>query len=178
MKKLMLIILLLIPLMADADQVYMQTDQNGNVTYSDMPADNARPVNLPQVSTAPAPQPKQAPAAAPAPTTTPVPVPVGNKPYTEFDLVSPVDQETIQNQPSIPVEVKVEPELQPGDKVQIMLDGAPWGPPAPSIHFVFNAPERGTHTMSAELINGSQQVIKETNTVTVYIHQAHNGGAP
>jgi hypothetical protein len=177
MKKLMLILLLFVPLLAHAEQVYMQTDQNGNVTYSDTPADNAKPVNLPQISTAPAPQPKQVPLAT-APATMPVPVPVGNKPYIEFDLMQPIDQATIQNQPSIPVDVKVAPELQPGDKVQIMLDGAPWGPPAPAIHFVFNAPERGTHTLSAELINASQQVIKETNTVTVYIHQAHNGGAP
>ena len=65
---------------------------------------------------------------------------------------SPVDQESIQNQPSVNIELKIDPPLQAGDKVQIFLDGAPWGPPAPTTHFVFNAPDRGTHTLSAKII--------------------------
>jgi hypothetical protein len=173
MKRIICILVCLLPLICVAE-VYEQKDQNGNIIFTDMPADgSAKPVDLPQISTAPGPTPKP---------TVQQPVPSANTParvaYTVFDLAAPVDQETIQNQPVIPVDIKINPDLQPGDTIQVFIDGSPWGPPAASTHFVFNAPPRGTHTLAAKLIDNRQQTIKETNTITMFIHQAHNGGAP
>jgi len=179
MKVLIFILLLIIPLACCA-AVYMQTDANGNVSFSDIPQDaNAKAVDLPQVNAAPGPAPVQPVAATPAQAqpVTAIPVSPVNKPYVLFDIDSPANQATIQNQPSIPIEIKIDPPLQTGDKVQIYLDGSPWGPAAPTTHFIFNAPDRGTHTLSARLMNISGQILKETDTITIYIHQAHNGGA-
>src|SRR5437588_8336323 len=65
------------------------------------------------------------------------------KPYSTFMIVSPKDQETIQNQPVIPVEITTEPKLQDGDRIQLLLDGKFWGEPAPSTHFEMVQVNRG-----------------------------------
>ena len=60
MKTNILLILTLVSGMAYAvDTVYMQSDPNGNVTFSDTPQGNAQPVALPQISVTNGPQPAQ-----------------------------------------------------------------------------------------------------------------------
>ena len=166
--------------MACMAAVYVQTDKSGNIEYTDVPSgDNAKQVDLPQVNTAPGPAAagenpasgsitveKEAPAVPAAPA----------KAYSVFDLASPADGETIQNQPVIPIDIKIDPPLRPNDKIQIYLDGTPWGPPGKSTHFEFNAPDRGTHTLSAKLLDVNNNVVMQSGVNTVYIHHAHLGG--
>jgi hypothetical protein len=102
----------------------------------------------------------------------------GNAAYKNLAIISPQDKETIQNQPVIPVSVTTDPVLQKGDSVQIYLDGKPWGPAKPQTQFTFTQPDRGTHTLSAVILNSSQQILLQTQPITVYIHQAHLGNFP
>ena len=100
------------------------------------------------------------------------------KPYTKFIMLSPLNQATIQNQPTISVELGIDPPLQKGDMIQIYLDGRMWGAPGNSPYFEFLAPERGTHQISAKLIDEKGAVLKETSSNTVFIHQAHIPTSP
>jgi len=183
MKYSLFILLAILSFICFAD-VYMQTDKNGNTTFSDAPMGaDAKKIEAPEINTVSSPSSKTpaqnatAGGAQTVPTNQIIIGPV-KKPYTTFIINSPANEETIQNQPSIPVNIKIEPNLQEGDIVQIYLDGAPWGNPAPTTHFQLTAPERGIHQISAKLMDKNGQVLKESPSNRIYVHQAALGGSP
>jgi len=186
MKKLLLILFFILPLTCFAE-IYKSVDANGNVTYTDkqtnsnqvqvvLPASNtvSSPSTVNNTNTGNVPSPGSANPATPV-NAVPVIVTVtkANKPYTKFEIISPANEETIQNQPTIPIKINVEPALQPGDVIQIYLDGSPWGNPLHNTQFQFTAPDRGTHVISATLFDNSMGVLKQSNSNTIYVHHTH-----
>lgn len=181
MKFKLFILLLSISTLSFAD-VYQSIDQNGNISYSDTPSnDQSKKLSNSEISQS-----------STVVTTTRAPQPSGTegnannnpasniaenksvkKPYMQFAIVSPSNEATIQNQPNISVDIKIDPSLQEGDVIQILLDGTPWGAPNATTHFEFPQPNRGVHIISAKLIDKNQIVLKQSNAVRVYIHQAH-----
>jgi hypothetical protein len=95
--------------------------------------------------------------------------------YKKFEMASPKDKQTFQNQQKIPVLVTVNPDFLPGSKVQVYVDGSPYGEPAPKSSFTLNKLDRGIHTVYAELIDKNGAVIRTTSTVTIYVHHASLG---
>lgn len=186
-----LLISLFVCSLAHAADVYQQQSKTGGVVYSDVPqSPNATVVQTAPANTAPTTAAPEAPSSASEETPA---TPSGaattsaqqgaaqttevHKPYTTLYIASPANEETIQNQPVIYVSVKVEPSLQKGDKIQIFLDGNPWGKSLASTRFQFTAPDRGTHSISAELIDEQNKILKTSGANTIYVHQAHIGGA-
>lgn len=164
------LVLFLFPLVCLAD-IYQEVDSSGNIEYSDVPLNsNAQRVDLPPASTASAPAAPKPVAAQNAKAAAPQ-----QFSYDVFDILSPANMETIQNQPTISVEISIDPPLRPSDKIQVYLDGSPWGPPGKTANFTFNAPDRGTHTLSAQVLDSSNNVLKESNVNTIYVHQAALG---
>lgn len=153
--------------------VYMQTDKNGNITYSDIPLPQSKEIELPSIiNTTPSVQQSS------EVITNDSQEEVINHPYTQFSILSPKDQETIQNQPTINVDIALKPNLQKGDKIQLLLDGKLIGDPAASIHLQLPLIERGVHQLYAVIINEKQQVIQQTNPVTIFIHRANLNSSP
>lgn len=189
-KKILLILFFLSACSTFAD-VYKSIDAAGNVTYSDAPQnDQAEKIELPQdhageaLTTTPA---ENAASTEQASSLEPNPVPNADqtlivkpekKPYTQFSISSPANGETLQNQPTIKVEISINPPLQEGDMVQIYLDNNAWGPPAHATQFQFTKPDRGTHQISAKLIGNDNTTLKSSGSNTVYIHQAHIPTSP
>lgn len=178
MRQFILIMLTLFLSFAYAAQIYMNQDKNGNVTYSDTPlSPNSQPIATPTGNIV-----SGTPTAAPMPGNNPLaPNPLldtvnsGNKAYTSFDIATPANGETIQNQPGMSVIITITPPLQPGDYVQVFLDGRPWGKAGPMTAFSFVTPDRGTHSVSAKLFNKDNQVLKTSSSNTFYVHQAALG---
>lgn len=175
MKKLFLLFL---PLMLTAAYaaIYVTNTPN-SVEYSDTPSANASEVQMTPLNTvntaAPA---AAAPANAKSPTGSSAVAAGDNKPSTEltyktFAIVNPKDGDTINNQPVIPVEMQVDPVMQPGDKIQLYLDGSPAGTPTATNYQELGLVERGTHTVYGEIINSAQTGIKRSNTITIYVHR-------
>jgi hypothetical protein len=92
--------------------------------------------------------------------------------YRTFLIITPQDQENIQNQVTIPVEVKLEPNLQSGNKVMLVLDGKPQGVGVASTHLTLGNVERGQHTLSAVIVDSNNQVLSRSNSVTIYWHRS------
>lgn len=158
--------------------IYLQIDKKGNPIFSDTPI--GLPANIlivPEVNQMTPPMPITA-----LPKTSVEPsndiVVEARKPYMQFDFTSPVDQETIQNQPTISVSLHVAPPLQEDDVIQIYLDGNAWGNAQPNTHFEFTAPYRGTHTLFAKILDKNQRILKQTKNITIYVHQAHIPTSP
>jgi hypothetical protein len=170
MNYLLVILLLVSPLSFSA--VFKQVSKDGNITYSDVPMKNAEELNLPDASTIkvtpPAPIAVSGEASAGAASVT-VDSEKKYKPYTSFLITSPKNLETFHNQRNILIEAKSDPELQTGDQVQLFLDGKPSGNPAPTSSQVLQILDRGTHTVSAAILNSSQQVVSQSNAITIYI---------
>jgi hypothetical protein len=184
MKNLLAFVLIFVTVSAYA-AIYQQVDESGNTTYSDMPLNqNAKVVELKSttipsttdlnasVSTTASTDAKSKDTKAPAVTAQEEVL----QPYSYFAIDVPKDNDTFQNQRSIPVEVKTTPALQKGDKVQLYLDGNPFGAPQESSHLTLDNVERGSHQISASLVRGGQ-VLRTSQVITLFIHYA-NAGLP
>lgn len=159
--------------------IYMQEDENGNIAYSDTPSANSKVLNMPDVESASS-EFQVTPELSTSSSTTAEPTSSGDateptavNQYRSFAIVSPKDQENIQNQPTLPVEIKTEPALQKGDKIQVLLDGKLTGNPSESTHIELGQLERGTHVLSAIIVNQKQQVLQQTNPITIYVNRVN-----
>jgi hypothetical protein len=159
----------------------MQVDSNGNTVYSDIPSAQAKQLDISTGAN------KEHQPPAPKPVNTSVTKSATDeavseavekddvkKPYTAFSISSPVEQDTFQNQRDIPVEIKIDPELQKGDTIQLMVDGQANGGAQASTHLQVHQLDRGTHQVYAVLFDGQKQ-LRESNRVTFYVHYAHVG---
>ncbi len=167
MRYVLMIILLFTSLVCLA-AIYFQKDANGNIIYSDTPlTDNAQSINIPSTKHSSTP-----PVSPPIPSDTAAKKDIGNKAYTTFFIVSPTDQETIQNQPVITVSINIDPKLQSGDKIQLYVDGKAWGGAEANTQFTLDHIDRGIHQLYAVLLNQNGITIKQSNNVTLYVHYA------
>lgn len=170
MKCLLAICLLLMTFTCHA-AIYQTIDNSGNTVYSDQPiGQNAQRIDMGSkqnpaiLNTSPDTTSSQPPATiAPAETA---------HTYTVFTIDTPKDLDTFQNSRSIPVEIKIDPALQKGDSIQLILDGKPWGSTQNSPHLSLDQADRGTHQLSAVILDSNQRIIKQSNTITIYNHLA------
>jgi len=175
--KYLVLLLCFFSLSVYADDIYKTVDANGNVTFSDKPISNkSTEVVIPKVNSSPA-TPTPPPQNNPVTSTEPATPDNQNtkKPYTKFAIASPLDQDSIQNQPILHVTLDVQPELQDGDVIQVYVDGGPMGDAKHQTSFDFTIPYRGTHILSAILFDKDMRVLNKATPITIYVHQAHLG---
>lgn len=161
----LLIMALLLPLAAQAE-VYRWVDESGNVTYSDQPHQGAEKVQLPAITTY-EPQPGEAGKTAPGGDETTAAATVG------LQITSPKPDENIWSAPGIvDLIFQVDPELTKNQHIAILLDGK--GDPinSPSPDFRISNLDRGTHTVTAWIVNAAGQRISQTVSVTFHLHRA------
>lgn len=171
--KLFTVLLILLAAVICHAQIYEQIDKKGNIIYSDTPLnDSAKKMDLPESYQTPPP----ANASNASISTDKVPkkieLPNTSQPYQSFLIASPKNEDTIQNQPVIPIEIKIEPDLREGDSIQLMLDGNPSGPPTASTHLELANVDRGSHQLSAVVIGQNQEILNQSSPVTIYVHHA------
>jgi len=150
-------------------EIYMVVE-DGNITYSDTPMKNAKVIkvtgsdNVTTTST------------ESSPTKTPVEAVIqAKKEYKIFRIISPKDQETIPNQPTLILDLTLDPVLQPGDQVQVYVDGQPKGKLSTNMRVDAGIIDRGIHEVYAAVIDKDRKHIMQSNVITIYFHQAHVG---
>lgn len=173
MNKVLLIVLLLIITCESYAEIYQWTDSQGVIHFSDTPHEGATKLKLPDFQTYSAPSIKQ---------DTPPPDEdnLGEKQdkYKKIAILQPLNESTIRNnQGFIPITILLEPNLSPGDKLQIIVDGAPLGDPQPNLNFELSGIERGTHTIAVQVVNANGGVILSTDTITIYMQRPRVGMA-
>lgn len=152
---------------------------NGDIIYSDTPQNNSQPVVLPNLNTnislpptGPAATTKPSPISNPS--VTPDPSSTSSQTrqaYNTFIIIDPTNEETFQNQRDIPIKLKMDPLLQPGDKIQLIVDGKTAGGPIEDLNqLALHDIERGKHQLAVVLVDSSGVIIKQTETITIYIH--------
>lgn len=175
MRHVMLLLVLLLCIPSAYAEVYKWVDEKGVVHYTDKPpSEQAKPADLPPLQTYRGGDvPKLKPSAVEA-------KPKPKAPTGALDLVilQPAAEETLRdNEGNVAVTVGVAPGMQPGHRVVYYLDGVPQALPTEALSYVVTNVERGTHTVSASVIDGTGQEIAATAPVTFHM-QATSALAP
>ena len=162
-----------------ASAIYKQTDEQGNVYFSNNPSPQAEKIELPAPTIT---APESPPPASKEPTSSeqellspPSASQLERTPYTKFQLSYPTQKLTFHNQRQISVTIDITPALREGDKIQLQVDGKPYGKPQAATEFTLEQLNRGEHHLFAQLIDEKDQVIQSTERITIYVHYAHLG---
>lgn len=158
-------------------EVYRWIDENGNTVYSDQPVDNAEQIVLPEASTY-------------SPVVEPLEVSddsdetaenVGSEddempaaPNYQLQIASPQDDEAIRaNDGNLTVNIQIRPPLsqQRGDVIQLRMDGRPYGQPSSGLSFNLTNMDRGTHTLSAVVMNASGEELSQSPTIKFHLQR-------
>jgi hypothetical protein len=164
--RLALIIALAAAASAASGQIYKTVDANGNVVFTDIaPVDRSgqpapQPVEVPPMNTYEPPPAPAAQANAPSAPATP-------SYYSQLEVVSPVEDETIRdNAGDIQIEVATSPPLRADHRLLLVLDGTATEVEAVNGVFELSNVDRGTHTAGARAVDRQGNVLIESNPVT------------
>ena len=159
---------------AVAADIYRWVDDNGNQVYSDEPVENAEKIELQDSMTY---SPVQIPGVTDSTTTTNEQEESGESevdPDYKLTIVAPEDDAGIRvNNGNVTVNLQLQPAFVPerGDKIQLYLDGLPAGVPMPLLSFMLENLDRGTHKLSAVVLNASGEVIAQSETTTFHLQR-------
>ena len=149
-------------------EIYRIVDENGNVVYTDIKpkGSDSEPVKLKPITPI-----RKVPVTNMAkPASKPTNKSGKSGYYSEFKIVEPVNEATIRNKQSFPVQVSVQPEMPADHKVRLLLDGQVVETKG-GTNFSLEQVERGKHIITVELLDGKGDVINSANN-TVYVHRA------
>lgn len=172
MNKLVQIALLMLIICAANAQIYKWTDSKGNVHFTDVPHDGAEQIKLPESQTYSAP-------VVPVDTvkeTLETEEKAKQRTYTKVLITQPDNEATIRNnQGYVEITVQLEPELTPGDLVQLLIDGSPVGEPQAGLSFQVSGIDRGAHTVGVQVVTAAGTVISSSETNTFFMHRPRVG---
>jgi hypothetical protein len=161
-----------------ATDVYTWVDAEGVRHWSDQAVPGARKVHLDEVPTyrnEPASPGGTATRKKPALSKPAPPKPPGDQPgkYRVLQIVTPTEQEVLWNiGGQLPVALRIEPNLQAGDRVQLLLDNRPLeGLPPTDTQYQLTDVYRGIHTLRAEVRDPDGRLMGSSNPVTFTVKQ-------
>jgi len=175
MRHSLFLVLLLLALPAAA-QIYKYTDANGNTAFTNQPPDGikAETVDLPpldNLNTVPPPRVPSEQSQAPAQNQS-QPVTSGYQTLQLTDL--PNDEALRANNGSFTIGVMIQPRLQQGHMLQLLLDGKPYGQPTNVPRLQVMALDRGEHSFAVQVLEGSRS-IQQSQTITLTVQRVHVG---
>lgn len=144
---------------AQTQPIFKWTDTNGNVHFSDTPHPGAEEIELLHTQTFTSPR---------RPSISRSDVEATND--VKITIVQPEDHATIRHpQGYLSLVLDVQPTLKNGNKIQVVLDGTPFGEPQESTFFALKNISRGLHTLVAQIIDKKGKNIKTSKLTTVYM---------
>ncbi len=154
-------------------QIFKIVDKDGNVTYTDQPpGDGTEPMELPELSVVSTDYEAPTVATDPVPeteedVTTPAAL---RKLYRDFRISRPSPEETFWGtENAVVVAWEASAPLQEGMTVRFTIDGKAQASSAENMKGV--SLDRGSHTVSAVLLDSFGKSVMTTDTVTFYVHQ-------
>jgi hypothetical protein len=143
--------------------VYTWVDAQGVTHYSDQPHPGATKLKV-----------EDAPTFAPPPIANVSVSHAAASEHKQCSIESPADQQMLMNAWSVSGHIRL-PQVNPGDRVVLMLDGAVLaGAADASGNFTIPQIDRGSHTLAAQLVTAAGQVICEAPSITFFVHQPTN----
>jgi len=144
--------------------VYKTVTESGEVIYSDTPTTGAERVRLPELPT-------YTPPPLPRSTASPAKQPVKSL-YKSMTFSEPENEATVRNnQGVVQFGIELDPPLmiRLGHKVQFYLDDKLHGSPVQTTAIGFSNIERGTHSVSAYVIDKDENPVMSADAVTFHM---------
>ena len=153
---------------AQAVPVYRWVDENGQVNYSDRPGPGAVLIDV----HTDAPSPDGEPASPPPQTQAVVPQPSATAGYETFAVLEPAPRETLWGTGGqVGIAIGIFPDLQPGHRVELYLDGERAGLAGRATRFEIEAVPRGEHTVRAVVLDAADRELLRSAPVTFFVQQ-------
>lgn len=166
---LLAVCLTLVGLSATA-QIYKHVDENGNVTFTDKPSDDAQPVELQTPNSSPPPPQSNYPTPTPPPST-------GAVSAYQVTINSPANDSIIPNGPgNFSVSASVSPQLAPGNKLQLLVDGTANGEPQMSGNWALTNVFRGEHTLVVNVVDSKGKQVAASGPVKIAVFRPSSHG--
>jgi hypothetical protein len=155
---------------AASAQIFRSVDEHGNVVFSDVPPrdDGSKQVQIAPLNTfaPPAPPP---PPAAPASAA----AAVDAQYYAALEIVAPTNDMAVrENAGNVAVSVATVPPVRSDHRLVLLLDGSVLPVEAEGGVFLLTNVDRGTHTLTTRIVDGSDATIKESAPVTFHLLRA------
>ena len=149
-----------------ADEIYKRVDEKGIPSFSDTKTEDAEKILVEPVKI------QSVPTAAPPNATLTSTQPSFS--YTKLDIISPADQATLRDEHKILMQVTVEPSLRQGHQIEFLDNGQPLqaAGQSPSVELMNFA--RGTHTLTARILDKHGKILLTGKPITLYIHRTSN----
>jgi hypothetical protein len=149
-------------------EIYKTVDENGNVTYSDTPKEKADAVDLPQINTQPAIQVRTRPGTDTSEEENQEPAP---KRYQVRILSPGMGLQVPMGQQDVPVNVLIAPNLHKNHRMQLFVNGQPYGPASQSNQGVLKNIYRGEHRLHAAVVTRKGKVISQSSPITIFVQR-------
>ena len=146
--------------------LYKGLDAEGNVVYSDTPFEDAEKFTPPPISVVDTPKVKADDKAVEEE------LPAEFK-YLSFDIVSPVNNQTIRNEPDVSVSLSLKPGLNKKERhsVWVLLDGKPIVRNSVSMSLRLGRLDRGAHKLQAQVRDSNGKIVIRTRTTLIHVHK-------
>ena len=146
-----------------AGPVYKWVDEKGVTHYSDQPHPKATEVPVESAQTYSS-QPAAKPATPAAATANAGP------PYGTCEIYRPEKDEVFQNTTTVTAKLRLEPDLRPGDRVAIAVDGLrQMNQPERATEFVISDISRGTHSLMVIVEDRQGKAVCTAPTVQFHV---------
>jgi len=156
-------------------EVYKVVDNNGNITYTDQPQPDAKlvpPVNkMPRVQPEPIgkPEPAANPDAEGTQEAQQTPAFAG---YTQAYILSPAHDQIIPNQQrNVIIQLGLQPQLQPGHRVQFLSNGQPLGAPIGATAYQLEDLERGSYQIGAQIRSAEGKILLSLKPISIHVQR-------
>jgi hypothetical protein len=173
MQMVTLLLVLVVASTAQA-QVYRSVGPDGSVIFSDRPVPGAKSVDV---------KPLPPPSAGQMPTgsgevaepgggsgSADQPPAVQAPAYTLFAITNPKDDEGVRaNDGNVTVSLALQPALARGHRIQLTVDGRPLPQSGTSLSVTLVNMDRGTHAVSASVVDAGGQPVATTSSVTFHV---------
>ena len=144
--------------------LYKGLDDEGNVVYSDQPFENAQKFTPPSLTVVNSPKAEIKKEVLEEEKT-------AEFKYTDFDIVSPKDNQTIWNEPDLGVTVQLKPALNTaeGHNIWLLMNGKPLVKNSQSLLLPIGRADRGAHQLQAQVRDEAGKIVVRTRTIIVHI---------
>ncbi|MEP7243457.1 MAG: DUF4124 domain-containing protein [Gammaproteobacteria bacterium] len=150
-----------------AATVYKWVDENGVTHYSDQPHPAAKIIELKGAQTYGASETPTPPSQDSEPSAA-----TATAAYALCELYRPENDEVFLNTSTVTAKLRTNPQLRPGDRVAIALDGKQQaGQPTSGKEFVLMNVVRGTHQLMAVIQDSSGAALCTSPSVTFHVRQ-------
>ena len=155
-------------------ELYKKVDEQGNITYSDVPSGAAKPVQPPGLSTYGTPNQHKQTTKKPPDATKPA-----TTNYTALAIASPANDEALRdNSGTVTVKISLTPALdtKSGHKLALLLDQKS-AAVAQTSEVALTDVERGEHTLKVQVTDPNGRILKESAEINFQLHRGPGAAA-